>query len=260
MQMWLVREVGKNWLALVKQAALSVVAPARARLRRTMILGEAARCALPWTRIDSLIPETLTDGQSLALKAIHTTDHNCSFHELSTLAVIAKWVAPAKALEIGTFDGRSALAIAANMPEDGRLWTMNLPPTHADGTANGASYDERLATKVESGYRFKSMPEAKRITQIFGDSTKYDYTGMGPFQYIFIDGGHGEGIVRQDTTNALNLVDRGKGVILWHDATRYGVRPALARFRKSGLPISLILGTSIAILCFRDGRPIELPY
>ena len=99
--------------------------------------------------------------------------------------MIAKWVSPIKALEIGTFDGRSALAIAANMPDQSMLWTMNLPPNFESERKNTLSYDEKLAFTVESGYRFKPMPEAKRITQIFGDSTKYDFSGMGPFQYIF---------------------------------------------------------------------------
>lgn len=258
MEIWLIRNLGHNWLALVGQIALSVVAPTRTRLRRTMVLGESARCCLPWTRLDSLIPDSLTDDQTLSLKAIHTAHHNCSFHELSTLAVIAKWITPIKALEIGTFDGRSALAIAANMPDQGMLWTMNLPPDF--GSEQKLSYDEKLAFTVESGYRFKPMPEAKRITQIFGDSTKYDFSGMGPFQYIFIDGGHSKSIVLQDTSNALKLIDRRNGVILWHDSTRYGVRPALSKLRKGGLPISLILGTTIGLLYFRDGRPIDLPY
>jgi len=260
MEGWLLRELAHNWLALVKQVALSVLAPVRTRLRRTMVLGESARCQLPWTRLDSLIPDTLTDAQTVSLKAIRTIDHNCSFHELSTLAVIAKWVAPTKALEIGTFDGRSALAIAANMPKDGMLWTMNLPPDFGADRRDALRYDEKLAHKVESGWRFKPMPEAARITQVFGDSTKYDFSGMGPFQYIFIDGGHSRDVVLNDTTTALKLIDRCNGVILWHDATRYGVRPALARLRKDGLPISLILGTTIGILSFRDEKPIELPY
>src|SRR4051812_33480840 len=171
MQMWLVRELTHNWLALAAQTAMSVAVPVRKRLRRTMVLGESARCSLPWTRIDTLIPESLTDDQPVVLRALRTAHHNCTLHELVTLAVVAKWMRPRRALEIGTFDGRSALAIAANMPEGSMLWTMNLPPDFGGESKDSLGYDAKLAFKVESGHRFKNTPEAARITQVFGDST-----------------------------------------------------------------------------------------
>jgi hypothetical protein len=271
MQLWLVRELTQNWLALAGQTALSVAVPVRSRLRRTMVFGESARSTLPWTRLDSLIPPTLADSATVTLRALHTAHHNCSFHELATLAVISKWMAPRKALEIGTFDGRSALAIAANLPEGGHLWTMNLPPDFGGENKDDLGVDAKLAFKVESGYRFKNSPEAARITQVFGDSTTYDFNqllqaggcaggGGGPFQYIFIDGGHEESIVLKDTQSALSIVDRTSGVILWHDAPRFGVRPALKKLRGEGHPISLILGTTIAMMKFEDGKAVELPW
>lgn len=266
MQMWLVRELASNWMSLAGQTAMSVVAPRRTRLRRTMILGESARCALPWTRLDSLIPADLPDTHTLTLKAIRADVHSCSFHELATLAIISRWIAPDKALEIGTYDGRSGLAIAANMPQAGRLWTMNLPPDYA-GENGQLKYDEKIAFKVESGVRFKPMPEAARITQVFGDSTRFDFGTLvndpakpGPFQYIFVDGGHASDIVLKDTQSALSIIDKSRGVLLWHDATRFGVRPALEKLCKEGLPISLIIGTTIAIVMFKDGQPVKLPY
>jgi hypothetical protein len=262
MEWWLVRDLGHNWLALVSQTALSVVAPVRTRLRRTMVLGESARCSLPWTRLDKLIPDSIADTAQVTLKAIHTGDHNCSIHELVTLAAVSKWIAPQRALEIGTYDGRSALAIAANMP--GHLWTMNLPPTIAESPGQDLNYDAKLALKVESGYRFKGTPESARITQVFADSTTFDYKemgkDMGPFQYVFIDGCHEESVVLLDTARAMGLMDRTNSVILWHDATRFGVRPALQSLRAKGHKISLVLGTTIAILRYKDGNEVELPY
>lgn len=260
MQWWLVRELGYNWFSLLEQTAMSVLYPVRTRLRRTMVLGEAARSKLPWTRLESIVDGALADTEAVTLKAVLAAQHNCSIHELATLAVIAKWVRPSKVLEIGTYDGRSALAIAANMPEGSELWTLNLPPDHGKDDKDSLKYDEKLAFKVESGFRFHAMPEASRIHQVFADSTKFDYAGMGPFQFVFIDGGHEETVVRKDTENVLRLVDRSRAVILWHDATKYGVRPALEKLRAQGHPISLVLGTTLAVMRFVDGKATEFPY
>jgi len=267
MEWWLVKELTNNWSALAAQTAMSVVAPKRSRLRRTMVLGEAARCDLPWTRVDSIICKDLPDTASLQLRSICADHHSCSFHELATLAILAKWIQPTKALEIGTYDGRSALAIATNMPEQGRLWTLNLPPDYTPAEpGKPVGPDEAIAFKVESGYRFKPFPESSRITQIFGDSTKYDWSeirsahGGGPFQYIFIDGGHSSEIVLSDSRHAFDLVDKNNGLVLWHDTTRFGVRPALEQLRSQGHPISLILGTTIGVLRYKEGKAVDLPY
>lgn len=250
----------RAWSALVGQVILSLACPVRKRLRKTMVVGEMLRSRLPWTRLDSIIPETVSDQECVRIKALRTQLHNCTLHELATLAAITKWIGPRRALEIGTFDGRSTLAIAANMPDNGVLFTMNLSPEYVMSQIPSPSYDERLALKVESGVRFKETDESRRITQLYCDSTRYDYSTMDECQLIFIDGCHKREAVLTDTRNALAIIDKRRGVILWHDATRYGVKPALEHLRARGLRIYLILGTTLAILVFQDGVEVELQY
>ena len=74
---------------------------------------------------------------------------------------------------------------------------------------------------------------------------------------IVIDGGHGYDVVKSDTENALRIINRERGVIIWHDAVDYGVGQYLP---KLALPLSIIDGTVLALLVFDAGQPIDLAY
>ena len=47
--------------------------------------------------------------------------------EVMVIAALAREAAPANAFEIGTFDGRTTLNIAANLRAGGKVWTLDLP-------------------------------------------------------------------------------------------------------------------------------------
>ncbi len=57
-----------------------------------------------------------------------------------------------------------------------------------------------------------------RVCQIYGDSREWDVRNYpeGFFDSAFIDGGHQEDVVVNDTAKALQLVHPG-GIIIWHD-------------------------------------------
>ena len=75
-------------------------------------------------------------------------------------------------------------------------------------------------------------------------------------QLAFIDGGHTREIVLNDTSRIMEIIDRTDGVILFHDATRYGVRPALEELSRRGEKVCLIAGTTIGAIVYRDGVQI----
>ena len=62
------------------------------------------------------------------LKPVEMQMHNTSLYELATLATITAYLKPKRVVEIGTYDGRSTLAIAANAP-DGEVLTSQ-PASH----------------------------------------------------------------------------------------------------------------------------------
>jgi len=76
-----------------------------------------------------------------------------------------------RVLEIGTFDGTSALAMAEMLPDDGTVITCEINP----GLAG-------LARK-----RFSRSPHGRKITVLLGPALETLRGLRGPFDLIFID-------------------------------------------------------------------------
>jgi predicted O-methyltransferase YrrM len=174
--------------------------------------------------------------------------YNVSELELLAIAAIAAHLRPSAAFEFGTADGRTTRTLAANLPTSGRCYTINLP----------LGQDPGHRQEVPVGARFRDTDEAARIVQLWGDTATFDFwPHQGKCQLVFIDADHSEAAVRRDSETALRLVDRSRGVILWHDALRFGVQRALPRLsQEQGLPIYLITDTNLAMLAFRGGMPV----
>ena len=74
-------------------------------------------------------------------------------------------------LEIGTFTGYSALSMAAALPEDGRIDTLDIEPRHAE---------------VAQRY-FDRSPHGSKITLHLGPAIETIGTLEGEFDLVFID-------------------------------------------------------------------------
>lgn len=91
-------------------------------------------------------------------------------------------------LEIGTGDGQLAEALAATLPADGMMITMEMEPAAA-GRAR-----ERLAAAGQAG----------RVSVIVGDAARFLHKVSGPFDLIFQD---------SDPTQYDQLLDRLVGLL-----------------------------------------------
>ena len=256
-----VERVAFAWSALMAYGLTLPLWPNGRRLRKLMAAHEILHNRLPVVRLETLVGTAVADTEPVTLKAVSCHQHNCTIYELMALATLVRTFRPKRVLEIGTFDGRSALVIAGNLPDTpgAEVVTLNLPPGYLEGKKN-ALIDEQLSGKVESGYRWRGHSEESRIRQVYGNSLEYDFIQWKSTDLAFIDGGHEESIARSDTHNVMQIIDRSNGTILWHDATRYGVKPLLEGMRSEGHRIHLIAGTSIAILRYSGGNEIDLPY
>jgi len=74
-------------------------------------------------------------------------------------------------LEIGTFSGYSALAMAEGLPPDGRIVTLELDETHA-----------AIARRA-----IANSPHANRIEVVLGPALESLERLPGPFDFVFID-------------------------------------------------------------------------
>src|SRR3989344_2419944 len=161
-------------------------------------------------KIEEKLIEDLIKSLSLPIKAVSITDkdiiihpkeESISLYEIKVLATLCRALNPKKALEIGTFKGRTTVNLAKNTSPKTRIYTLNLPQEKCD---------------FQVGKWFKDTPYAKKIKQIFHDSKTFDFSTLPKMDFIFVDGGHDYSTVKKDTQSALNILDSG-GTIVWHD-------------------------------------------
>ena len=166
---------------------------------------------------------------------------------------------PQRLFEIGTFNGRTTLNMAANSPGDARVFTLDLPKEQINSTAlklsGRHSPDDKLfIDKSSSGILFSGTDCQPKITQLFGDSAAYDFNLFcKSVDFVFIDGAHSYDYVKNDSAIALKLLHEGHGIIVWHDydSVWEGVTKALNELY-STVPefadIRHISGTSLVFL------------
>ena len=146
-------------------------------------------------------------------------DGNVTAFELNVLNLLVKNLHPSRIFEIGTFDGRTTLNLAAHIAGEAEIFTLDLPQEDADKTGLQDFWrDRKYVIKPESGSRFLGTPEGEKITRLFGDSAVFDF---GPYfntmDFVFVDGSHASAYVENDTRIALKLLKESKGIIVWHD-------------------------------------------
>lgn len=225
--------------------------------RRLFYAHEVLAGALDPVDLETVVGHAVDDAVAVSARALPASAVNCTLFEHFTLATIARLVEPAVSIDIGTYDGRSALAIAANVPDGSIVYSLNLPPDYLGAHSDQSqSVDVRLSTAVESGYRWRGLPEARKIRQLYGNSRDFDFAPYVPAQLVMIDGGHDFATALSDSRMALSAIDRRNGAILWDDALLYGVPRALKLLIGEGYPIRLVFGTGMALLRFKDGAAV----
>lgn len=138
--------------------------------------------------------------------------------EQHALGALAQILEPKRIMEIGTFDGATTAILARNAP-DAEILTLDLPPDQAAVATVAAEVANNAREGV--GARFRGTPDADRITQLYGDSTRFDFTPWyGTVDLVFVDAGHEYDAVASDTMNALKLRS-SNGIIVWDDYCVY---------------------------------------
>jgi predicted O-methyltransferase YrrM len=165
------------------------------------------------------VDELTRESGAIALRAVLAQPGNASVLELVVLARLVRQFRPHALFEIGTFDGRTTLNLAANSPEDAVVYTLDLPREQLEQTQYEILKTDRLhVDKDASGARFAGADCAGKIRQLYGDSATFDFAPYeGQIDFVFVDGSHAYEYVLNDTRVALQLLRGGRGVIVWHD-------------------------------------------
>jgi len=117
--------------------------------------------------------------------------------EVKMIAYFAQKMNARKIFEIGTFRGRTALALAQNTNAEVFTLDVEYPPKDIDLTD---AYFVLVKEEVGSVFRDAGQPG---ITQLWGDSRTFDFSPYyGQIDVILIDGAHDYRTVLSDLRNA----------------------------------------------------------
>ena len=198
---------------------------------------------LPRTALCCILPQVREVNLNLVRPFDRAWDTSVTIEELTCLLAIATAVQAKKILEIGTWNGNTTVNLASNT--DATVVTLDLPPDQQTG-----SDIPNLTDRSQLGRQFHGHPSEPRIRQVYGDSSRIDWTTLGPpFDLIFIDGAHHYDFVARDTENAIAHL-APKGAIVWHD---YGIFNDVSRVvdqvaqTGNGFKVYAIEGTRLAV-------------
>lgn len=171
---------------------------------------------LPRVPMAELFPGIANTDVILRKAESRTVGWSLDLQELVHLLSIVKLTRPKLVLEIGTYDGFTALNIAANLDPGAEVRTLDLPQELDAEAVRAKGISNAWVTNL-TGEKFTAEPEAARIRQLWGDSLLADWNSFGSlFDLILIDGSHDYPYVRNDGLKALQSIRPG-GTILWHD-------------------------------------------
>ena len=213
--------------------------------------GDAPR--LPRVGIDVIT----SSSTSVVLPEPIAKDGNVSLLELLVLSRLVRERRPGRIFEIGTFDGRTTLALAMNSADDAHVYTLDLPA--ATPTALSIERSERaFVEKSASGSRFHGTNVEAKITQLFGDSARFDFSPY-TVDLVFVDASHAYEYVLNDSIRALDMLGDSRGLVVWHDYSEWpGVTRALDELAATDsrfADLKWIEGTTLAVLDRSTSRP-----
>jgi predicted O-methyltransferase YrrM len=140
---------------------------------------------------------------------------------------------PLVIFEFGTFLGYTTSVLLLNTDKDSKVYSIDLPNSYikedkilenTDWTRihSDDQYNDNFLTSLafDKGEKYlKNFRKDPRLTLIKQDSQQFIPEELGlvnKTDFIFIDGGHTDAIVRSDTQKSLKMLSDG-GTLIWHD-------------------------------------------
>ena len=219
------RGLADGWVAL-KEASVA------SRLAARWIKSPLGR-SIPECSLDSLLGSSRIEIKLL----VSAYDQGMlRYSEALVLLALLVFHNPKVVLEIGTFHGYTAKAMAQNLP-NGIIHTVDLP-IDFDPTKDQSALpkdDFHLIGARVVGREFLNTPYASRIIQHFGDTSTWDFSVAQGADFFFIDGSHTYEHCKSDSEKCFALCG-GRGTFLWHDCDEAhpGVLKFIAEWRHLG--------------------------
>lgn len=202
---------------------------------------------LPERSLDQLLGDR---NAMIALKVTAYEDGMLPLRDALPLLSLAVAAEPRTIVEIGTYMGHTARALAQNLPS-ATIHTIDLPPdfspTNGTNTTGIPKDDFHLIAKRQVGREFRGTEYEARIVQHFADTAEFDFGQIGGAAFFFIDGSHTYEYCKNDSEKCLGIAEPG-ATFLWHDCDEAhdGVVRFAHEWRRQGREIVVIADTALA--------------
>jgi predicted O-methyltransferase YrrM len=212
----------------------------------------AQRSRLARASLEDLFPG-IENVEVTLIAPLREVGGNVWVNELVVLAGICRWLKPKEVFEIGTFNGRTTVNLAASCPADTIVHTLDIPHDHPQFAQ--VEGEERFQLRQNAGALYRNSPYAPKIHQLWADSAEFDEHPLhGQIDLAFIDGSHSYDYVKNDTEKVMRMM-APHGIILWHDY--HPQYPDVARYlEESPLNRYHIQTTSLVVL-LKSGRGVR---
>lgn len=162
-----------GWLSLAGFVAGLPFRQTRNRARKLLIASEQVCAAIPTSTIERVLGP-VSDEIRIVMKAVESKLRNCSLFKLCTLSAIVAVRKPRRILEIGTYDGRSALSKAASIPQTGKLYTLNLPADYTSNKADSGIDELLLEGLAKQGEKLSLIAGTTIAAIVYRDGKQID--------------------------------------------------------------------------------------
>ena len=246
MNRWVEVGLGLSPAALIRGFRLGPAEVYRGARRSFAATAPFGSRALPEVALDDILGSNRVEVKLLVMRY---EDGMMPRHDALPLLSILVMERPREVLEIGTFMGHTARAMAENL-ESTIIHTVDLPEDFSAATdptqAEIPKDDFHLVAKRRVGREFKGTELENRIVQHFGDTAVIDFHQLGEPSFFFIDGSHTYEYCKNDSEKCLAISSPG-ATFLWHDcdAGHPGVVRCLAEWRAAGRNVVRIAGTAV---------------
>lgn len=202
-------------------------------LEQTLQVSQSGIVTIKPKLIFELVEKTFTNIPTITLPVPSSKIGSVTTLEASLISSLLFLKTPKTVFEFGTFLGYTTSILLQNTSPNTKVFSIDLPQikrTH-QGTAepvdwnlirsNDAYNDAYLTEQAsKSGERYlNSLTGGDRLMLIKLDSRQLipeKFGLLGNTDFIFLDGGHTDAIVRSDTKKSIEMLSPN-GILVWHD-------------------------------------------
>jgi Methyltransferase domain len=204
----------------------------RPRLETIISQLDKRRLKLPMLSLERLFPDF--SAKPVSFYELPLGAWSTPLVDVAMLVKIALCAGSKSVMELGSYRGYTALALARHLGSEARIVTVDSNPRHGEAYCNGP-----FVSRIE-----------RRVASI--NSTTFAGDARGSFDLLFLDADHSYAGVRHDTEILLGLLS-DRGYFVWHDYVNSGRFsgingvPEYLHELSLQIPLARIAGTWLAI-------------